>query len=559
MPALSPLELLLSMKSTIGPQLAEAGAQVEAFSGKVGLAGNEVAAATTKMGGAFEALGGLAAMGPMAAVIVAMTALGAAVGTVKHAFDNLTSLETASQELENLHARTGTATGDLKGLQLAAEELRIPIDAIPVALKFLQKAIADNKTEFGGFKITAHDTMGALMELADQFAKMPDGPEKTRMALQFLGSRSGTALIPVLNEGSAALKEHIGHWKDLGVILDDTSTNRLAALSRKQIETDLHWQGMWNTISVKLLPVMDKWLDIMMKIADAISGTFTSFTKLANAIDSLPAWAKAMIGAAPGGELGLAIVGSFAQKTSGAHPLEVGGIETDSTLLGAALARQQAAARKIQDAADKAAALASREDIIGGGGSSLGLSQWLGVTNAQDNTGIGLRGEDKQPTLEAMAKIEKWFKDVNVPALKFGDVGQLIIDRLDAMGKIGETGSLAVISGITNAIDGIVTGTETIGQAFDNLITGILQKLAESAAQQGIGLGLEALGVVTGQPWISAIGQGLTSGTKGSAPASTVSININALSAKDRIRSMTSPSGEMNQMQRTLAYASRLP
>ena len=52
MPALSPLELLLSMKSTIGPQLAEAGAQVEAFSGKVGLAGNEVAAATTKMGGA---------------------------------------------------------------------------------------------------------------------------------------------------------------------------------------------------------------------------------------------------------------------------------------------------------------------------------------------------------------------------------------------------------------------------------------------------------------------------------------------------------------------------
>ena len=125
----------------------------------------------------------LAMIGPIAALTAAFIAVGAAVSSVTKIITNLDELAASSQGLENLVARTGMQTSDIKSLQVQLTDLKISADTLPVALKFLQKNLVDGKTSFEGFTITAKDTKGALIQLADQFEKMPDGPNKTRMAL----------------------------------------------------------------------------------------------------------------------------------------------------------------------------------------------------------------------------------------------------------------------------------------------------------------------------------------------------------------------------------------
>ncbi len=112
----------------------------------------------------------------------------------------------AQDELFNLSQKTGTAIKDLAGLKFAAEQNGSSFEMVARAGVKLSTTLAGNRELFAKFGITAKDSTGALIQIADIFKAMPDGVEKTALAVKLFG-KAGADMIPFLNEGSAALAE----------------------------------------------------------------------------------------------------------------------------------------------------------------------------------------------------------------------------------------------------------------------------------------------------------------------------------------------------------------
>lgn len=82
--------------------------------------------------------------------------------------------------------------------QRAIEDLNREFENTPSIWRRLKIAVTEGDGSLRG-------TLAVLSDLADEFKKLPDGPQKTAFALEALG-RQGAQLIPLLNEGSAAIK-----------------------------------------------------------------------------------------------------------------------------------------------------------------------------------------------------------------------------------------------------------------------------------------------------------------------------------------------------------------
>jgi hypothetical protein len=81
--------------------------------------------------------------------------------------------------------------------------------------------------KFNQLGITATSVDGVLEQLADRFGMMPDGADKTRIAVEMFG-KAGQDLIPILNKGSAGLRESMEASKRLGAVLSDDTVKSLA-------------------------------------------------------------------------------------------------------------------------------------------------------------------------------------------------------------------------------------------------------------------------------------------------------------------------------------------
>lgn len=64
-----------------------------------------------------------------------------------------------------------------------------------------------------------NDPADALLALSDQFAKMPDGVNKTALAVALFG-KSGAQMIPLLNQGRDAMAAGMDEARALGVVFD---------------------------------------------------------------------------------------------------------------------------------------------------------------------------------------------------------------------------------------------------------------------------------------------------------------------------------------------------
>lgn len=139
--------------------------------------------------GAFSALKGLAAVG-IAAEFVA---------SVKATID-------LGDSINDLSQRVGVNIKELATWELAAAQSGTNLESVARGVKGLSTFMVANSDEMKKAGITAADTNGALIQLADLFASLPDGVEKTALAVKLFG-KSGMDMIPMLNQGSAGLKE----------------------------------------------------------------------------------------------------------------------------------------------------------------------------------------------------------------------------------------------------------------------------------------------------------------------------------------------------------------
>lgn len=166
-------------------------------------------------------------IGRTAAVVGAAAAayggvLGIAIKSVINDFDNLSK---TSQKI-------GVPVDELSALRHAASLSDVSVESLDKGIARLARNMVEAaqgsetpRRAFEALGISVRNSDGSfksmsqlLPQIADRFAKMPDGPVKTALAMQLLG-RAGADLIPLLNGGKSGLLDMTNEAKKLGLVI----------------------------------------------------------------------------------------------------------------------------------------------------------------------------------------------------------------------------------------------------------------------------------------------------------------------------------------------------
>lgn len=141
----------------------------------------------------------------------------AAIGIAKF-FGEVRQSINRADDMAKLAQKTGIATETLSVLGYQADLAGTSLDGVARGMKFLAQNIGEAQTKGGEaaetFRAINIDALalgrsGADLEqllgtIADRFADMPDGVDKSNLAIKLFG-KTGLDLIPILNEGSAGM------------------------------------------------------------------------------------------------------------------------------------------------------------------------------------------------------------------------------------------------------------------------------------------------------------------------------------------------------------------
>ncbi len=183
----------------------------------------------SKLGDTISGIGGPAAA--MGAVVVG------ALGSI------LTKTMEASEGFRKLSEKTGASVEFLSGFTQAADDVFVSSEAVNTSLGIFAKKLGGVEDAMDGSGITSgtfakklkeigvdSDNMEeALLAVADRFAGMANGADKTALAVQLFG-KQGTELIPILNKGRAGIQEMTSAAKELGLVMTTETTEAVTRL-----------------------------------------------------------------------------------------------------------------------------------------------------------------------------------------------------------------------------------------------------------------------------------------------------------------------------------------
>jgi hypothetical protein len=252
-------------------------ADIAKFQADMQLAGSSTQRAMAQMERDAKMVG--AAMGALG-----LAGAGALAIMVKQSID-------AADKLRDMSQKTAIAVETLNGMGFAASQAGGSLDGMVAAAGKLNKAIAEaaqgtpeQANAFKALGISVQDSSGKLKtadvvmaEMADKFAAYADGPEKVALANALMG-KSGADMIPVLNDGGAAMRDNIEYAKQYSGL-----TTELAAgadqFNDSMGKLHLQQQGFANTITAAVLPVLQAVADETLRAAEESNG----FSLAANA------------------------------------------------------------------------------------------------------------------------------------------------------------------------------------------------------------------------------------------------------------------------------------
>ena len=198
-----------------------------------------------------------------------LTNLGVAVSVagltamVKSAIDTGDALDEMSQ-------RVGVSVETLSVWKPAAEQSGVSGESFEKGLRKLSTTMLEAATESEdaarGFSAvgvefknqdgTLRATDQVLLDLAERFKAMPDGAEKTALAVQLFG-KSGAELIPFLNQGRDGINELAAEMQALGVQMSSETAAQAGNFNDALDKLKLATTSIGNQIIASLLPALN--------------------------------------------------------------------------------------------------------------------------------------------------------------------------------------------------------------------------------------------------------------------------------------------------------------
>lgn len=198
----------------------------------------------------------------------------AAVYALKSAIDRMDELSKSAQKI-------GVTTEALSKLAYAADLSDVSIEQLQGGLAKLVKFQAEaaqgadkNAETFAAFGIAIKDSAGNLRgteavfsDFAEVFKNLPDGPEKTALALRVFG-KAGAELIPLLNEGKDGLAGLGDEAERFGKVISTQAGKEAEEFNDNLTRLQSQVGGLAQQVAADLLPDL---LDLVDEFQNLIS------------------------------------------------------------------------------------------------------------------------------------------------------------------------------------------------------------------------------------------------------------------------------------------------
>lgn len=194
-----------------------------------------------------------------------------------------------ADDLNDLRQKTGVSVESLSLLKPIAEESGTSLEGLATGLKKLSTAMLEAasgaKEQAGVFArlgVSVLDAAGqmrpteeVLLDLADAFAAMPDGAEKSALAVKLFG-KSGVELIPFLNQGRSGIEELKNKFRELGLEISGDTARAADAFNDTLDTVKQALHGVTLKIAEAALPALQTLADGLVTLVshgDAVGNT----------------------------------------------------------------------------------------------------------------------------------------------------------------------------------------------------------------------------------------------------------------------------------------------
>lgn len=402
------------------------------------------------------------ALSGLGASVIKIGAAGAALGVaaIGKAF---MSTADAADEMSKAAQKIGVPIEELSRLKYAADLSGVSFESLQTTVGKLSKNMYEAKTgnkEYSeafaalGVSVTGADgklksSSQVMAEMADRFKDMPDGAEKTALAMQLMG-KSGADMIPMLNGGADSLNKLLGEADKFSTVF----TQEMGSSAELFNDNMSRLQGAFGKVGAeiagRMLPYMaqfSEWLVVNApNIANMVSGIIDFGIRIGELAGTLAGWVQsgsqaftewwASMLALP--DRATAAIGRFMDSVTG---------------LGARIA-------------EAFAALPAQMVEIGG---QIMSGLWQGIKSKASSVVDGAVG-----IASSMVGSIKSRLGIQSPSRVMMEVGENVMAGL-GLGMESMEGS---IGDVANSIG------ESIGQAFGSVITGSM-KVKDALKQVG--------------------------------------------------------------------------
>jgi hypothetical protein len=177
----------------------------------------------------------------------------------------------AGDELSKMSQRVGISVETLSLWNPAAQQAGVSSEAFEKGLRKLSTTMVDAATggedaaqtfravgvEFKNQDGTLRATDQVLLDLADRFKAMPDGAEKSALAVQIFG-KAGAELIPFLNQGRDGINELAAEMQALGVQMSSETAAQAGNFNDALDKLKLATTSIGTQVMTAFLPALNE-------------------------------------------------------------------------------------------------------------------------------------------------------------------------------------------------------------------------------------------------------------------------------------------------------------
>lgn len=184
----------------------------------------------------------------------------------------------AMDEMAKASQRIGVPVEALSQLQHAAELSGVSMSTLQGSLQRLSRNMVERAADFAALGISVRDASGnmrptvdVLQDVADRLSAMPEGAERTALAMDLMG-RAGAEMIPLLAGGGNAIRDMMAEADRLGLTISTQTAQAAERFNDNLLRLQRTITGLWRQISAALIPVLEGITQTLVDLSARFAG-----------------------------------------------------------------------------------------------------------------------------------------------------------------------------------------------------------------------------------------------------------------------------------------------